>query len=212
MQMRNKKQIPQLFALLMLPVYTIYFLQWIFMSYCGVVEINYQLCGSTLLHCILPHQLTEIKQHSSLLCSRIALLVQLAEKHESGSCFVGSLTRAFWFTTEPELRSFVPASGHARWRYNLINESPFGLLISVSSRDLVWCRSAHTSFALFLPPRCYKWIKFHVDIRNSLGLQVGNLCPEAQRWYLISSFSSTCCHPVTVLFLQTLSYERKKNI
>lgn len=47
--------------MLMLPVYAISFLQWIFMSYYGVVEINYQLHGSTSLYCIVPHQLTEIK-------------------------------------------------------------------------------------------------------------------------------------------------------
>lgn len=73
----------------MLPVYTICFLQWIFMSYYGVVEINYQLCGSTSLYFILPHQLTEIKQRWSLLCYSMSLLVPLAERHKTGSCYVG---------------------------------------------------------------------------------------------------------------------------
>lgn len=73
----------------MLPVYIIYILQWIFMSYYGVVEINYQLHGSIPLYCILSHQLAEIKQRWSLLCYHISLLVPLAEKHDTGSCYAG---------------------------------------------------------------------------------------------------------------------------
>lgn len=107
------KKTTQLSALLMLPVYIIYFLQWIFMSCYGVVEINYQLRGSTSLCCILPHQLTEIKQRWSLLYYSISLLVPPAEKHETGSCYVGYLIRVSRFMTESELLSCVPASGHA---------------------------------------------------------------------------------------------------
>lgn len=57
--------------MLMLPVCAVYFLQRIFMSYYGVVEINYQLRGSTSLYYIVPHQLTETKQCWSLLCYSI---------------------------------------------------------------------------------------------------------------------------------------------
>jgi len=51
----------------MFPICTIYLLEWIFMPYYWLVEINYQLHGSTSLYCVLPHQLTDIKPGWSLL-------------------------------------------------------------------------------------------------------------------------------------------------
>lgn len=112
-QKLKKKNISQLFALLMFPVYPFIF----YSGYSCLTMILQKLSiNGMVLHpcCVLPQQLKEKKKKCwSLLCYRISLLVTLAEKHATGLCYVHQLIWGSCFTTETELPSVMPASGQA---------------------------------------------------------------------------------------------------